>query len=71
MAKKRAKKAKSEAPGAMCSLDENWRARNDLDTLSRMQEIVKDSGRFRAAKSEAKRQQESLSRISRLEGKKL
>jgi hypothetical protein len=70
MAKKRSKKSKGQ-DATMPAMDDNWRARNDLDTLSRAQEVIKDSSRFRAVKSEAKRQQESLARISRLEGKKL
>ena len=61
------KKVMTEAP----AVDKNWQARNDLDTLSRAQEIVKDTTRFKQAKAEAKKQQESLARIGRLEGKTL
>lgn len=72
MAKKRkAKKSTmSEAPASIGS-DDSWRARDDLSTVQRAHEIVKDTTRFSAAKAEAKRQRESLDRIARLEGKKL
>lgn len=72
MAKKRKGKKSTEmdAP-AMASTDDSWRARDDLSTIQRAHEVVKDSGRFSAAKAEAKRQRESLDRIARLEGKKL
>jgi len=67
MAKKRKKQAETCAP----TMDKDWQARNDLDTISRAHEIIKDTGRFKSAKAEAKRQSESLARIQRLEGKKL
>lgn len=72
MAKKRkAKKSTmNEAPASIAS-DDSWRARDDLSTVQRAHEVVKDSARFSAAKAEAKRQRESLDRIARLEGKKL
>jgi len=72
MAKKRKgkKSAMNEAISTMPG-DDSWRARDDLSTVQRAHEIVKDTARFSAAKAEAKRQRESLDRIARLEGKKL
>lgn len=69
MAKKRTKKSTSSEV-AMPS-DDAWRARDDLHTIQRAHEIVGDTKRLSAARSEAKRQRESLDRIARLEGKKL
>jgi hypothetical protein len=69
MAKKRKKGAEVSMPAG--SIDDSWRARDDLSTIQRAHEIVADTKRFGAAKSEAKRQKESLDRIARLEGKKL
>lgn len=73
MATKKRKSKKSADLGApsMASTDDSWRARDDLSTIQRAHEVVKDSSRFSAAKAEAKRQRESLDRIARLEGKKL
>lgn len=67
----RKKKRTTDVDIAAPSVDKDWQARSDLDTLSRAQEIIKSSPRFTAAKSEAKRQTESLKRIARLEGKRL
>ena len=67
MAKKRKKVEGACGP----TVDKEWQARNDLDTISRAHEIIKDTARFKSAKAEAKRQSESLARIQRLEGKKL
>jgi len=69
-AKKRKGKQLDEA-AAMPVADDRWRARDDLHTIERAHEVVSDSSRLKAAKSEAKRQKESLDRIARLEGKKL
>ena len=52
-------------------MDDDWRARSDLDTLTRSSEILKDTTRFNAAKKEAKRQSDSLARIGRLKGVKI
>lgn len=73
MAAKKRKKKSPELAGApsMNVTDDAWRARDDLSTIQRAHEVVKDTSRFSAAKAEAKRQQDSLARITRLEGKKL
>lgn len=44
--------------------DESWRARGDLDTLSRAEEIKGDKKRLAAARAEAKRQMKGLSSIA-------
>lgn len=69
MAKKRKKSNEVSMPGA--SIDDSWRAKDDLHTIQRAHEIVGDTKRLNAARSEAKRQRESLERIARLDGKKL
>jgi hypothetical protein len=72
VAKKRKRKQDgSNAPIAVDGIDKSWRARDDLQSLQRAREILDDTGRFRAAKSEAEKQKASLERIARLEGKKL
>ena len=71
MATKRKKKSTSVGVEAPSGGDNDWRARDDLNTVTRSLEIIKDSTRFRAAKSEAKRQSESLARIGRLKGVKI
>lgn len=67
--KRKGKASNADMPAA--SIDDSWRARDDLSTIQRAHEIVADTKRFGAAKSEARRQRESLERIARLEGKKL
>lgn len=73
MSKKRKKKAAAtDAPKALSGIeDKSWMARNDLETIQRAHEIIKDTNRFRAAKAEAEKQKKSLDRIARLDGKKL
>jgi len=69
MKKKGAVKA-VRAP-SMTAEDRSWRARDDLRTLTRAQEISADKVRMAAAKREAAKQQASLARISKLAGKRI
>ena len=62
------RKRKSSAIAIDIPGDDDWRARDDLSTLTRAHEVLGDTGRLAAMKKEAKRQTESLARISRLEG---
>lgn len=74
MAKKRKGKKLTETmgtPGYNVAESDKWRAEDDLRTVQRAHEVIADSKRFSAAKSEAKRQKDSLDRIARLDGKKL
>jgi len=72
-----AKKSKTKmkdvmgTPAIDIAEDERWRAQDDLRTIQRAHEVVRDSARFKRAKAEAKRQKESLDRIARIDGKKL
>ena len=69
MAKKRKKSSTNEA--AMPSVDRSWQAEDDLRTIQRAHEIIGDTPRLSAAQAHAKKQRESLERISRLKGKRL
>jgi hypothetical protein len=71
MMKKRKGKNAGEVASSPFPSDDAWRARDDLRTIQQAHEVIRDSSRFKAAKSEAKRQKESLDRIARLEGKRL
>jgi len=64
--------AKKKRTGiAMPDSPDDWRARDDLHTLSRAEEIRRDSERLSAAQKEADRQRESLARIRRLKDVKV
>lgn len=69
MAKKRANGI-AAAP-RMTAEDRSWRARDDLRTLTQAQEIAADKARLAAAKREATKQQQSLSRVAKLAGKRI
>lgn len=75
-----AKKKAPETIGASPYDASKWRARNDLETLSRAQEIAQDKARLRNAQAEAKKQIKGLQEVAggdraarrkRLEGVKL
>jgi len=52
--------------------DLSWRARDDLSTLTRAQEISADRSRLAAARREAQKQASSLNKISaKLGGRKI
>lgn len=58
------KRKTTGAVEAYPKMDESWRARDDLRTLSSAAEIASDKARMRAAKAEAKRQMTSLQRVA-------
>ena len=47
----------------------SYDSRNDLETIWRAQEILRDADRLAAAKTEAARQSDSYNRLARLKGK--
>ena len=67
MARKRKRSTGADAP----MIDKDYRARSDLDTLTRAEEVKADRARLTAAQKEADRQRASLSRIERLKDVKL
>lgn len=70
MKKKKGKKAELEG-AASPSIDKDWRARSDLDLLTRAHEVLDDSPRFNAAKREAEKQKKHLERIARLKDQRI
>lgn len=48
----------------MPAIDESWRARDDLRTLSSAHEIGQDKKRMKAAQAEAKRQMTALEKVA-------
>ncbi len=73
MAKKRKKQTESDMPSITINgeSEREWRAHDDLRTIERAHQIIGDSERMTAVKNCAKKQKESLERISRLNGKRL
>jgi hypothetical protein len=67
--KKRKAAAAEVAPNV--ADEKRWQAEDDLRTIQRAHEIMGDTGRLSAAKAHAKRQRDSLDRISRLKDQKL
>lgn len=66
MANKLSKIAKAAAPQAVevsKREQDRWRAEDDLRTITRAQEIQRDSGRMRAVKTIAKEQMKTLSSV--------
>lgn len=60
-----ARKRKSNAPAqSAIDVDQSWRARDDLSTLSRAAEISADKKRLTAARAEAKKQMKALSTVA-------
>lgn len=57
--KKHAKRTTIEMP----SVDRDWQKRNDLDTLRRAGEIMRDKPRMAAAKREAGEQMRELQKV--------
>lgn len=55
---------KSAASQVVGMSDESWRAREDLHTLTRADEIAREPARLKAARAEAARQRKSLERIA-------
>jgi len=58
---------KSKSPVAMPGMsasDKRWRAESDLRTLRDAEEVKADSSRMHAAKAEAKKQMQALSKVS-------
>ncbi len=61
--KKKSTKKVKEVATAAPSIDKDWQARGDLDTLTRAEEIKRDPARAAAAKSEAAKQKTNLARV--------
>lgn len=57
-------KRKAPAMADSPMMDEGWRARSDLRTLTEASEISRDRARLRAAHAEAKRQMQGLNRVT-------
>lgn len=57
-------KRKPKSPSNTCSpsVDDGWRARSALDTLTRADEIRRDTGLMRQVKAEANKQQKAIGR---------
>jgi hypothetical protein len=58
------KKSKGSTIPSPVAMDNRWRAESDLRTLRDAEEIKADSSRVRAAKSEAKKQMNALSKVA-------
>ena len=56
-------KRKSPEPCTAPTVDREWQARNDLDTLRRAGEIVNNKSRMSAAKTMATKEMQGLSKI--------
>lgn len=63
-------KKKTEAM-AMPSIDKDWRAQSDCDTLERAEEIKQDGARLKAARGYAAKKRERLARIAKLEKQRI
>lgn len=62
MAKRKTKKVSAGQPAVYD--DSKWRAREDLSTLSRAEEIKQDGARMKAAQAEARKQMKALSGVA-------
>jgi len=69
--KKRTTKKSTSVGGAYPIEDQSWRARDDLSTLQRAQEIAADRARLSAAKREAGKQQQALAKVHKLGSRRI
>jgi hypothetical protein len=58
------RKRKAAGPTAVAYDDSAYRARDDLHTLSRAEEIRRDSARLKAAQGEARKQMVALQKVA-------